>query len=73
MSERTINHTARTGEMPTLERRQIEEPREVPLPPDTLPEERKDAGATTGIMRIKVPAEGNDQSAKGDADKPAGV
>jgi hypothetical protein len=72
MSDQTLSHTARTSEVPSLERRTAED-HATPPRPTTLPEERKDAGATTGVMRIKVPAESVDKSAKRDADKPAGV
>lgn len=69
MPDNTHNTSARTGELPRLERDSHERERERPSP-DNLPEAKKNTGATTGVIRILT--ETSDQTANREADKPTG-
>lgn len=69
MPEKTQNTSARTGELPRLERETRDRERERTSPEDA-PEQKKNSGATTGVIRIIT--ESSDKTATREADKPAG-
>jgi hypothetical protein len=70
MSDKTQDFTARTGEISKLDVREAINRRESPRP-DSVPEEKPDAGSTTGLIRITQ--EDLDEMArrKRDTDQPA--
>jgi hypothetical protein len=69
MPEKAQNTSARTGELPRLEREDRKRDRERSSP-ENVPEQKVTPSATTGIIRIIT--ESSDETASREADKPAG-
>lgn len=70
MSDKTQDFTARTGEISKLDVREAMNRRESPRP-DTLPEEKPEAGSTTGMIRITQEDLDEIARRKRDMDQPA--
>ena len=70
MPEKAQDTSARTGEIPRMEREDRKQDREQSSQ-EIIPEQKKNSGATTGVIRIIT--ESPDDTATREADKPAGA
>lgn len=70
MPEKSQETSARTGEIPRLERLEVE-PEPDTKPPESVPEVKNDTGPTTGLIRV-IPETSDKTATREAADKPAG-